>query len=185
MESSSWRSTLELSGNTHYPIPGHSRLSNDEAMYLYQRWNDHGDTRAKNYLISAKRRHAIAIALTYCRYGLPLAGLIAAGEAGLLRAIETFDAQCDQRFSTYTAYLIRLGILDQVLSSIGHSGADATPLSLKDIRKLRRERARIIALSDGLRATERTHTAGVRARGARSLALLGATDARLIVSIMS
>jgi RNA polymerase sigma-32 factor len=168
LESSSWRSTLGSSGVAHCPILEHSRLSNGEALYLYQRWNDHRDTLAKNHLIRAGRRHVTAIALTYCRYGLPLVELIAAGETGLLRALETFDAQRDRRFSTYVAYRIRLCILDQVSSSICRAGSDSTHWSPKVIRGLRRERTRITMLIDGLHAMERAHAEGTPCRGGAS-----------------
>jgi RNA polymerase sigma-32 factor len=126
-------------------------------MYLYGRWNDHGDAHAKNYLIRACRRYAISIALMYCRYELPLAELIATGELGFLRALEAFDAQRDRRFLTYAAYRIRLCILEHVLCRMYDGAADSAFSPAKTIRKLRLERARVTIMLDGLHGMDQRH----------------------------
>jgi RNA polymerase sigma factor (sigma-70 family) len=66
--------------------------------------------RARHRLVEAHTRLVIFIARRYVGRGLELLDLVQEGNAGLLRATETFDARRGCRFSTYAAWWIRHAI---------------------------------------------------------------------------
>lgn len=146
----------------------HSRLSRDEAMGLYLRCREGKDPSAKNYLTQALKRYVIAIALKYCQCGVPLDQLIAAGEVGVVRALERFDSKRNRQFLTYVAYCIRARILDHLVDSRPFRDADADILRSKLFLKFCREKARLANFigeeppAVGLR-TKRIHRKPLRA----------------------
>ena len=123
----------------------HSRLSPEEVLELHRRCRDCGDGQARRYLVRAHTRYAIALALKYCQYGLPLALLIAEGKAGILHALAKLDLERGQ-FLTYVAYWIRLYMLNYVIHSLEFTGLNSETSNLARLFKLRRERVRIADL---------------------------------------
>jgi RNA polymerase primary sigma factor len=67
----------------------------------------HGDREARDHMIRANLRLVVKIARTYIGRGLGVPDLIAEGNLGLLRAVETFDPSMNTRFSTYATYWIK------------------------------------------------------------------------------
>jgi RNA polymerase sigma-32 factor len=102
-----------------------------------------GDTRAAHELASANLRFAVAIAIQYRRYGIPLAELIAEGNLGLMMAVKKFDAERGTRFVTYAGYWIRAYVLDLVVRSSSMVGGGSGALRSKVFFRLRRERAQL------------------------------------------
>jgi RNA polymerase sigma-32 factor len=102
-----------------------------------------GDAEAKNALVRANLRFVVAIALSYRRYGIRIADLIAEGNLGLMIAAGKFDPERGTRFVTYAGYWIRALILDLIVRSSTMVGAGSGPLRSKLFFRLRRERARI------------------------------------------
>jgi DNA-directed RNA polymerase sigma subunit (sigma70/sigma32) len=126
-------------GKTH----DHARLSAEEALELHRRCRNCRDEQAMRYLVRAYTRYAIAIALRYCQYGLPLSSLIAEGKVGIVHALNRFDIDCGHRFLTYVAYWIRLCLLNYVIHSLESADLNSeTP----QLFKLRREKVRITNL---------------------------------------
>lgn len=121
-------------------------LTREEEHELAVRWRDHQDAEAGEKLIRANMRYVTAIALTYRRYGLRLADLIAEGNVGLVTALRKFDPDKGTRFVTYAAYWIRAYILNYVIRSWSLVGPGSGPLRSKLFFQLRRERARIANL---------------------------------------
>ena len=66
--------------------------------------------RAKDVFIRSNLRLVVAVARRYPRSGLPLLDLIQEGNAGLVRAVETFDYTKGFKFSTYATWWIRQAI---------------------------------------------------------------------------
>ncbi len=62
---------------------------------------------ARDHLVCANLRLVVSIARQFLRSGLPLPDLIAEGQNGLLRAVESFDPLRKKRFSTFAAYWIK------------------------------------------------------------------------------
>lgn len=104
-----------------------------------------GDSEAAHRLVEANLRYAVAAALQYRRYGIPLWELIEEGNLGIMLAIRKFDPERGVRFVTYAGYWIRAYVLDLVVRSKTMVGAGSGALRSKIFFRLRRERAQIAA----------------------------------------
>jgi RNA polymerase primary sigma factor len=69
-----------------------------------------GDMEARARLIECNLRLVISIAKKYRGRGVPLEDLIQEGNAGLIKAVERFDPDLGNRFSTYATWWIRQAI---------------------------------------------------------------------------
>jgi RNA polymerase sigma-32 factor len=123
-------------------------LSREEEGEVARGWLRDGDLAMAEHLIRANLRYVVAIALTYRRYGLPLAELIAEGNFGLVHAVGKFNPDRGTRFVTYAAYWVRAYMLNYVIRSWSMVGVGSGPLRSKLFFRLRRERARIANLVD-------------------------------------
>lgn len=136
-------------------VQQYPKLDRAQETALCTRWRASGDDKAKEELVRAHLRYAVAIALKYRRYGLPLAELIAEGNFGIVHALTKFDPDRGNRFVTYAAYWIRAYILNYVIRSWSLVGVGSGALRSKMFFKLRRERVRITNLvGEGEQADE-------------------------------
>lgn len=136
-------------------VQQYPKLDRTQEAGLCSRWRTAGDEKAKEELVRAHLRYAVAIALKYRRYGLPLAELIAEGNFGIVHALTKFDPDRGNRFVTYAAYWIRAYILNYVIRSWSLVGVGSGALRSKMFFKLRRERVRITNLvGEGEQADE-------------------------------
>jgi len=127
-------------------VRGIEELSREVEGDVARKWLNEGDYTSADRLIRANLRYVVAIALTYRRYGLPLADLIAEGNFGLVHAVSKFNPDRGTRFVTYAAYWIRAYMLNYVIRSWSMVGVGSGPLRSKLFFRLRRERARIANL---------------------------------------
>ena len=100
------------------------RLDAGTEVELATRWRQRGDVRARDALVRANLKFVAQIALSYWRYGMPPADLVAEGNLGLLRAANKFEPSRGWRFVTYAAYWIRAYVFRYVIEnwSIVHGG---------------------------------------------------------------
>lgn len=69
-----------------------------------------GNAYAREQMIQSNLRLVVKIAQDYTGFGLPLLDLISEGNIGLMKAVERFDPERGNKFSTYAAWWIKQGI---------------------------------------------------------------------------
>ena len=92
-------------------------LSEQEETELVQAFCNNGDLSAAQRLVTSHLRLAAKIAMTYRRYGLPMADIISEANIGLMQAVKKFDLSKNLRLSTYAVWWIRAAINDFILRS--------------------------------------------------------------------
>ena len=92
-------------------------LSEEEENRLLVEFKQNGDLHAAQVLTTSHLRLAAKIAMTYRRYGLPLADLISEANIGLMQAIKKFDLSKNVRLATYAIWWIKAAINDYILRS--------------------------------------------------------------------
>lgn len=90
-------------------------LSGEEEALLIRRWRDQGDQAARARLITAHLRLVVKTAGQFKGYGLSHADLVAEGNLGLVRALESFETERNLRFSTYAQWWVRAAMFEYVL----------------------------------------------------------------------
>ena len=92
-------------------------LTDEEEHNLLIEFKQNGSLQAAQKLITSHLRLAARIAMTYRRYGLPLADLISEANIGLMQAVKKFDMSKKVRLATYAIWWIRAAINDFILRS--------------------------------------------------------------------
>ena len=92
-------------------------LSDEEEQSLVLDFKKNNNLAAAHKLVLSHLRLAAKIALTYRRYGLPMADIISEANIGLMQAVKKFDLDKKVRLSTYAIWWIRAAINDFVLRS--------------------------------------------------------------------
>ena len=72
---------------------------------------------AAQQLITSPFASGRKIALTYRRYGLPLADIVSEANIGLMQAVKKFDLEKKVRLSTYAIWWIKAAVNDYILRS--------------------------------------------------------------------
>ncbi len=92
-------------------------LSEEDETALITDFKKNNNLAAAHQLVLSHLRLAAKIALTYRRYGLPLADLISEANIGLMQAVKKFDLTKKVRLSTYAVWWIKAAINDFILRS--------------------------------------------------------------------
>ncbi|ANW05977.1 RNA polymerase subunit sigma-70 [Bradyrhizobium icense] len=98
-------------------IKRYALLEQPREQQLARRWQEQGDRRAADALVTSHLRLAAKVARRYQRYDLPLADLIGEANVGLVIAASHFEPGRGARFSTYALWWIKAAIHDYILRS--------------------------------------------------------------------
>lgn len=132
----STRRSSEFAGLDPYlrTLPRSSPLTREEERELAIRCQQ-GDPRARDELITRNLPFVVAVAKRFLGRGARLDDLVQEGNLGLLRAVEKFDVEKGNRFSTYSVWWIRAYIqkyLREVHSAV-RGGEDGARRWLRDL----------------------------------------------------
>lgn len=92
-------------------------LTWEEEQELARRIQQDHDPEAREHLVSSNLRLVVNIAKRFSGRGMTLGDLIEEGNLGLLRAVDSFDAEHGVRFSTYSSWWIKQSIKRAILSN--------------------------------------------------------------------
>jgi len=120
-------------------IKRYKLLERGQEQQLARRWQEQGDRRATDTLVTSHLRLAAKVARGYRGYGLPLADITAEANLGLVIAASRFEPDHGSRFSTYALWWIKATIHDYILRSWSLVKIGTTSAQRKLFFRLRRE----------------------------------------------
>src|SRR5215213_2296474 len=117
-------------------------LSHKEEVELGRRVRA-GDPEARRRLVEKNLRLAVSVAKKFRGQGLPFEDLIQEGNMGLMKAVDKFDPEMGNRFSTYATWWIR----QSIQRAIGDKGREIRlPAHMNEkLRKVRKAQGELIA----------------------------------------
>ena len=92
-------------------------LSAEDEYMLAKNWQDRGNLKAAQKLITSHLRLVAKIAMGYRGYGLPVSELVSEGNLGLMQAVKKFNPEKGFRLATYAMWWIKASIQEYVLRS--------------------------------------------------------------------
>ena len=152
-------------------VRGGRLLDADEEKDLSRRAH-RGDLRARQRLIECNLRLVISIAKKYRGRGVAFEDLIQEGNIGLMKAVDKFDPEMGNRFSTYATWWIRQGVTRAVAD---HARTVRLPAHVVDALYRLRRAENALSLELGREATEEevVDRLGVKPEEARRLREVG------------
>lgn len=91
-------------------IQQYPTLPPEEQLALFRKYKE-GDMSAYEKLIQSNLRYVVSVAKSYVKSGIDLEEVIAAGNEGLIKAVQNYDPEKGYKFTTYAVWWIRQTIL--------------------------------------------------------------------------
>ena len=85
-------------------------LSVEEEYMLAKSWQDRGDVKSAQKLVTSHLRLVAKIAMGYRGYGLPVSEMVSEGNIGLMKAVKKFEPEKGFRLATYAMWWIKASI---------------------------------------------------------------------------
>ena len=106
-------------GLQHYleTIGEYDLLDADQEKEIARRYRDNDDAEAREELIIRNLRLVVSVAKRFQNRGVSLVDLIEEGNIGLIRAVERFDPEMGNRFSTYATWWIERSVRRAISST--------------------------------------------------------------------
>lgn len=92
-------------------------LSEEQELALVNDFQQTGNMKSAQVLVTSHLRLAAKIAFNYRRYGLSMLDIISEGNLGLMQAVKKFDLSKKVRLATYAIWWIKASINDYILRS--------------------------------------------------------------------
>jgi len=92
-------------------------LTAEEEYMLAKSWQDRGDLKSAQKLVTSHLRLVAKIAMGYRGYGLPVSELVSEGNIGLMQAVKKFDPERGFKLATYAMWWIKASIQEYILRS--------------------------------------------------------------------
>jgi len=124
-------------------------LKPEQEYMLAKRFQEHGDTKAAELLVTSHLRLVSKIAMGYRGYGLPVSELISEGNIGLMQGVKKFDPDRGFRLATYAMWWIRASMQEFILRSWSLVKIGTTAAQKKLFFNLRRMKNNLQAFEDG------------------------------------
>ncbi len=124
-------------------------LKPEQEYMLAKRFQEHGDPKAAEQLVTSHLRLVSKIAMGYRGYGLPVSELISEGNIGLMQGVKKFDPDRGFRLATYAMWWIRASMQEFILRSWSLVKIGNTAAQKKLFFNLRRMKNNLQAFEDG------------------------------------
>jgi RNA polymerase sigma-32 factor len=124
-------------------------LKPEQEYMLAKRYQEHGDPKAAEQLVTSHLRLVSKIAMGYRGYGLPVSELISEGNIGLMQGVKKFDPERGFRLATYAMWWIRASMQEFILRSWSLVKIGTTAAQKKLFFNLRRMKNNMQAFEDG------------------------------------
>ena len=124
-------------------------LKPEQEYMLAKAYQEHGDAKAAEQLVTSHLRLVSKIAMGYRGYGLPVAELISEGNIGLMQGVKKFDPDRGFRLATYAMWWIRASMQEFILRSWSLVKIGTTAAQKKLFFNLRRMKNNLQAFEDG------------------------------------
>ena len=101
-----------------------------------------GDSKARDQIILAHLKLAFSMSATWSGYPVPKDELVSAAMIGLARAVDLYDAEQGNRFSTYAAWWIRSELVSFIIQNFTiakHMGTQAQKTLFFNLKRAKRE----------------------------------------------
>jgi RNA polymerase sigma-32 factor len=124
-------------------------LKAEQEYMLAKAFQEHGDAKAAEQLVTSHLRLVSKIAMGYRGYGLPVSELISEGNIGLMQGVKKFDPDRGFRLATYAMWWIRASMQEFILRSWSLVKIGTTAAQKKLFFNLRRMKNNLQAFEDG------------------------------------